>query len=1673
MFTSISKRRRIGRVVILHVIAAMLLTLIPPFSHKVQAAEVASILPEADAYVSSKEGEKDINYNGAVSPHQIVVREDNTALTNSKRGYMRFDLSSMPAESEGISVKLKLYAEAGGTSTTIDIHEVAADTWDETAITWNTRPDNGAYGDRVAQIVMAPEAGYYEVDLTDYVLSQKSLNKKANLILMNTVGGGQRNLKSKERYVGQQPFLVVSKTVVVNPWIPASLNVSNYEKKVTITFNDTVTDLTGGRLREAVSIASDSGATYKALTVWDKVTLSGNQLIIDLLNPLSGITNKIKIAAHSLQGGAATSQPNDILTNTFAAGLIPDPKFYPKLPANDFYTHTPSQAALDQYENVHPKLFLDSDRVSELREAIKPGGTHAKVWSRYQVQMNSILLKKLVYGDQPEFSKDESNIVKNTAIDTKGLVAAALLTQSASVPVTRWLEAEEAMLTATTTAVLDGQASGGKYVDTGITDAVELPNEAETADVEFRVTLPATQGYQVWARVWADTAAPELHLAADIGAYQPSSAITAGDWTWVKAADYTTLAEGEHILKVMTNTKLDKLMITTDSGYTPAGVEKEEHWTEVENAAVAAPMTLYSDDSTASRNRYATVRTGSDANTTPASGAAGDISYTFHSGEGGNYNVWVRVKTEDVARNGFYTSLDGGAYAVAAPTIDKAQEWQWVKAASLEGLASGQHTIQLKFKHIKLKMDTMLVTSDMEASAPVDPNKYLMAAKEFARASISYPTWESSMKDPANPQWNLNRDLGAGHSLESLGLVYDWFYDSLNEAEKKSLRDKMIYMGEYLYDTLEGEDGQYSWFMYSYLNNHLWISAGGLAAAGAAIYGEYPEANKWFTLLTKRFDNVLANISDDGSSQEGPFYALYGGFSLIKYMEIAKKFLDIDYFETDGMKNFFDYRLYNQIPLNSSTPRNIIVDTADTPRDNFGQTYDALIRNLAKNYQDGTAQWLVDEYEARGINTSNTMEFGDLVFYDASVAPVDPVTANKPFFKLFEDLGLVYARNDWSGNESLVTFKSGPYVGKKAMELNPTTREAYANGGHVHPDQNNFTIYGNGEWLIRDDGYAAKYTSNHNTLLINGLGQLGDRNADSELGNGPLWGGSDTEQMNIQRSAPTIDKTESTPLLDYFVGDAASQYHQNKGLTKYKRHMLYLKPDVVIVVDDIALTSPQNLELRFFPEQNSFLKLAGKYLTVGQKTKLEYTPLTTTNVTVKTENVKYYDKDNKALQKLAYRVQTNTDSWKNVSAFAWSDLNGTPKQVSLTGNNGSLYTFEVDNKKITLDVTTMTTEVTDLTVSERPKGTDATVAGIYSEGLLMNGFSPDQLTYELTAKSTIPPKLNIIPADSKAIVNVTKPVSIPGEFKIEVTSEDGASQKIYTLKYNFTPNTGIGNIHVDAMEESEPYIGLKVAATGEYATLDKNLSTNVAKSPYGSWIQYDFGKLNKVDTALIGFGSGNARTAKFEVMVSKDKVNWTSVFAGQSSGTTLEPQSFVFDPVIARYARVVGYGNSASVWNTFTEIGFLGEEAVDPGVDRSILTGAINAAQAIIGAAVEGYNNGQYPTGTKDRLQSAVSAAAAVRDLNEATNEQVSQAAAELQAAVNTFQSLVITSKTGDFNFEQRPGYDLEDLWVVYSNYGKNTGSSDWTTVKRLDINGDGKIGWYELSFVTKRLLNK
>lgn len=108
--------------------------------------------------------------------------------------------------------------------------------------------------------------------------------------------------------------------------------------------------------------------------------------------------------------------------------------------------------------------------------------------------------------------------------------------------------------------------------------------------------------------------------------------------------------------------------------------------------------------------------------------------------------------------------------------------------------------------------------------------------------------------------------------------------------------------------------------------------------------------------------------------------------------------------------------------------------------------------------------------------------------------------------------------------------------------------------------------------------------------------------------------------------------------------------------------------------------------------------------------------------------------------------------------------------------------------------------------------------------------------------------------------------------------------------------------------------------------IDGNLNTESRWSSLGlpRSIVLDLGSASTVRSVSTAWYKANVRTAFFDVETSLDNNNWQTVMtSGSVSGTQGLVDTDVEDSV-ARYVRIVGQGNSESLWNSLIEAKVLG-----------------------------------------------------------------------------------------------------------------------------------------------------
>lgn len=1026
--------------------------------------------------------------------------------------------------------------------------------------------------------------------------------------------------------------------------------------------------------------------------------------------------------------------------------------------------------------------------------------------------------------------------------------------------------------------------------------------------------------------------------------------------------------------------------------------------------------------------------------------------------------------------------------------------------------------------------------------------RYLEGAEKWINQTCAYPQWEN----PERP------DLATGHTMMALGLAYDWLYDDLSPQTRATLKARMMSEGTHLYQFVN-QDARNYWNR-SWLQNHMWIAVSGMACVAMALFDEESSVIPWLERANDHFSTTMSMLPSDGVNHEGVDYFFYGMESLFMYTYLSKTVLGADMFQTEFFQNVTDWLLYSFYPRESWNENGYFHTFADCT--GTGNVLDQMVYLVANETGDKRAQWLAKELGEAGLTGNHS--YLSLLWYDPSFEAEQP--KDMPLMRHFDDTDYVISRSGWNNGESMVTFRCGPPMGHKERELTKDLSTYYDWGsGHVHPDVNHFLIFGNGEPILRDDEYSLpKLTSQHNTLNIDGRGQVGE---------GADW--FDGETYHAAGADAQILKVESDGELDYIIGDATQAYTSNLDVKKYQRHMLYLRPDILLVVDDIELDSPHTMELRFFPEyQNIYQQSDGGFLIPGNTSNFKITPLTTDGIEVGMERdeliTRYYTQDRNFVS-----LKKEGDRWVNATALSWSAASDTPKNVSVQ-RSGNRFVFTVEERQVTLDLNTgeaslsgsldydngevkasvngtllqgepvlpdaytmvpaasffsaangqssedgdvlcasteeMSFQFTDgsdqavlngetvqmpcqayrqngtfyiplrftaeaigyrvtwdsnadIARASKPKNTgsgSAKLLNISADGAALPYFDPEQYTYTYNAIGTQKvPSVIAVPEDPNAKVQISRPVSLPGDTVITVTSSDGQQTRTYTISHAFQYHRGTGVLDIVGLSCDDPTNNMLPNL------LDGNPETSWTLEGKNRWLKADLGEVKTVAAVAIDFFQGHLRDEYFDVEVSVDDKNWTKVLSATSYERSTATQVFDFPASEARYVKIVGQGNSISGWNNYSAIGFFDDEKYLREAKLSLGAGDILKGTEVTPEITGTMNDGSAfdPSKAEIHYQSDTPDVAAVKDRKiQALEYGIALITAEITYnGYTTTRSQVMRVSDGSISLlAKSDGFTVD--WRVNEGYG---------TGKTVDVRdyaltpGSSRAGWVQFDLST------
>jgi hypothetical protein len=405
----------------------------------------------------------------------------------------------------------------------------------------------------------------------------------------------------------------------------------------------------------------------------------------------------------------------------------------------------------------------------------------------------------------------------------------------------------------------------------------------------------------------------------------------------------------------------------------------------------------------------------------------------------------------------------------------------------------------------------------------------------------------------------------APETTMSMSFAYDWLFDELSSSEKKEMLDAIALKGvPPCYLTLYGMKNPDKvkgwgfnptstnmvrvdlrrWPQFLNYTNLKMIPIAGLMIGSILLQNHHPESKKWLDMAKMSLEDFSKVFGKDGSYHEGVSYWSYTTQQFILSVDILKRHKGIDYINLINFPGTAKYALAMQMPTRNE-PEQVV---------NFGDVSFSPDATpgfwIAKKFNNGTAKHFAEFYKER-------RNIFALVWND------DSIKAKKPDDKMNDlkfDNGTVVSRSGWDADDTVIALRSG------------------GPANHEHADRNSIILKAYGERLFHDPLKAAylhqdklwllRFTESHNSALIDGKGH--------QYHDG-------SEGTNSSKAVAKIVQYKPGKKITVFTSDATNAYYLvNTDVTKVQRTVVFIKPDIIILIDEFGKDKTSSTyQLRF------------------------------------------------------------------------------------------------------------------------------------------------------------------------------------------------------------------------------------------------------------------------------------------------------------------------------------------------------------------------------------------------------------------------------------------------------------------------------------------------------------
>jgi len=473
------------------------------------------------------------------------------------------------------------------------------------------------------------------------------------------------------------------------------------------------------------------------------------------------------------------------------------------------------------------------------------------------------------------------------------------------------------------------------------------------------------------------------------------------------------------------------------------------------------------------------------------------------------------------------------------------------------GLSESQKDVMMRFMYHRFGDKVKEPIKDLSLA-------YLLTNKEdYAKTAIKQALHISKM-DPKG--WATSEDFNSASVMLGMAVAYDTGYKYLTEEEKQQLLKAIRLRGEYFFNHYSNEFETHS------MDNHVWQhTLRRFFMTSIAVLGDLPEAEKWLSYCYEAWCCRFPILGgDDGGWHDGNSYFQVNFETFIYVPFFLTNLTGVDFFDIPYYKNMSKYLIYSFPPDSYATGFGDNAENMTKPTKSYWGFADALAREVNDPY----ARWYAD------VLTGNS---DDKLFKSTNFTLYRLLTKKKktdvvarspkelPQSLLFKDAGFALMHDDVSNTpkDIMVSFMALPF----------------GSTGHAHAAHNSFAINVGGKQMFGGSGHYSNFTDHHtlkhyrtrghNIILADGMAQvIGE--------NGYGW---------IARFANTEDFT-------YILGDASHAYGDmdtpfwidrmkqfeveytkengfgNPHIKKFRRHLAFLRPNVVIMYDELEAENP-------------------------------------------------------------------------------------------------------------------------------------------------------------------------------------------------------------------------------------------------------------------------------------------------------------------------------------------------------------------------------------------------------------------------------------------------------------------------------------------------------------------